>query len=120
MEVRDRCPLSSFSCPAPPTFPIDGPSHAGSPWTPQGRAGYLRVLPRAGAALSARLHAVSFLFCASAGPPQGLISMVVLWKVSAPRSTLWPNVVIRNSDKKRQNTRQEGGARGPGAAAENV
>lgn len=63
---------------------------------------------------------VSFLFCPSAGPPQGLISMVVLWKVSAPRSTLWPNVVIRNSDKKRQDTRQEGGAQGPGAAAENV
>ena len=53
---------------------------------------------------------VSLLFCPSARPPQSPISTVVLWKVSAPRSTLWPDVVIRKSYKRRQNTRREGGA----------
>lgn len=63
---------------------------------------------------------VSFLSCLLAGPPQGLLSTVVLWKVSASHSTLWPDVVIRNSYKKRQNTQREGGGWGPQAAAQNM
>lgn len=63
---------------------------------------------------------VSFLSCPSAGPPQGLLSTVVLWKVSASHSTLWPDVVIRSSYKKRQNTRRDGGGQGPQAAAQNM
>lgn len=63
---------------------------------------------------------VSFLSCLLAGPPQGLLSTVVLWKVSASHSTFWPDVVIRNSYKKRQNTRRDGGGWGPQAAARNM
>lgn len=64
---------------------------------------------------------VSFLSCPSAGPPQGPLSTVVLWKVSASHSTLWPDVVIRNSYKKRQNTRRDGGGWGsPGSCSERV
>lgn len=63
---------------------------------------------------------VSFLSCLLAGPPQGLLSTVVLWKVSASHSTLWPDIVIRNSYKKRQNTRRDGGGWGPQAAAQNM
>lgn len=63
---------------------------------------------------------VSFLSCLLAGPPQGLLSTVVLWKVSASHSTLWPDVVIRNSYKKRQNTRRDRGGWGPQAAALNM
>lgn len=64
---------------------------------------------------------VPFLFHPSGRPPWGPIPMVVLWKVSAPRATLWPDVVIRNSYKRRQNTRREGrGARVPEAAAANM
>lgn len=64
---------------------------------------------------------VPFLFRPSGRPPRGPIPTAVLWKVSAPRATLWPDVVIRNSYKRRQNTRREGrGARVPEAAAANV
>lgn len=45
--------------------------------------------------------------------------MVVLWKASAPRSTLWPDVVIRTATRRDKTPGEEAGARVPEAAAEN-
>lgn len=55
---------------------------------------------------------VPFLGCPSARPPQGPMATVVLWKMSAPLP-LWPDVVIRNSYKKRQIPGEEAGPGSP-------
>lgn len=92
----------------PPTPTLAARGHHGV-WPAHARA-----LPRtAGWTRSQLPRHVPFLFRPSAGPPQGPISTAVLWKVSAPGSTLWPDVVIRNSYKKRQNTGRKGEGSGP-------
>lgn len=107
-------PSTFLSC--PPTFPAHMLSRDSSPWT----AGHTRVLPHAaGWTLRPLPRHVPFLSCPSAGPPQGLISTVVLWKVSAPRSTLWPDVVIRTATRRDKTPGEKAGARVPEAAAEN-